>query len=45
MVATVEDPANPVIIHTSNARAAELASSYEEEKAALLRALDWAKAN
>ncbi len=45
MVATTGDPADPVIIHTSKARAAELTSSYEEEKAALLLALDWARAN
>ncbi len=44
MVATVGDPADPVIIHTSNARGAEL-TSCEEEKAALLLALDWARAN
>ncbi len=41
MVATVGDPVDPVIIHMSKARAAELASSYEEEKPALLLALDW----
>ncbi len=40
MVATVGDPADPVIIHTSKTRGAELTSSYEEEKAALLLALD-----
>ncbi len=45
MVATTGDPADPVITHTSKARGAELTSSYEEEKAALLLALDWAKAN
>ncbi len=45
MVATVGDPADPVIIHTSKARGAELTSSYEEEKAALFLALDWARAN
>ncbi len=44
MVATVGDPADPVIMHTSKARGAEL-TSYEEEKAALLMALDWARAN
>ncbi len=32
MVATVGDPADPVIIHTSNVREAELTSSHEEEK-------------
>ncbi len=41
MVATTVDPADPVIIHTSKARGAELTSSYEEEKAALPLALDW----
>ncbi len=45
MLATVGDPADPVIIHTSKARGAELTPSYEEEKAALLLALDWARAN
>ncbi len=45
MVATTGDPADPVIIHTSKARGAELTSSCEEEKAALLLALDWARAN
>ncbi len=45
MLATVGDPADPVIIHTSKARGAGLTSSYEEEKAALLLALDWARAN
>ncbi len=45
MVAAVGDPADPVIIHTSKARGAELTSSYEEEKASLLLALDWARAN
>ncbi len=45
MVATTGDPADPLIIHTSKARGAELTSSYEEEKAALLLALDWARAN
>ncbi len=45
MVATVGDPADPVIMHTSKVRGAELPSSYEEEKAALLLALDWAWAN
>ncbi len=44
MVATVGDPADPVIIYKSKARGAELTSSYEEEKAALLLALDWARA-
>ncbi len=38
MEATVGDPADPVIIHTSKVRGAELTSSYEEEKAkALIR--------
>ncbi len=45
MVATVGDPADPVTNHTSKARGAELTSSYEEEKATLLLALDWARAN
>ncbi len=45
MVATVGDPADPVITQTSKARGAELTSSYEEEKAALLLALEWARAN
>ncbi len=45
MVATTGDPADPVIIHTSKVRGAELTSSYEEEKAALLLALDWVSAN
>ncbi len=34
MVATVGDPADPVIIHTSKIRGAELTSSYEKENAA-----------
>ncbi len=42
MVATVGDPADPEIIRTSKAHGAELISSYEEEKAAQLLALDWA---
>ncbi len=42
--ATVGDPTDPVIIHTSKARGTEL-TSYEEEKTALLLALDWARAN
>ncbi len=45
MEATTGDPADPVIIHTSKVRVAELTSSYEEEKASLLLALDWAAAN
>ncbi len=45
MVATTGDPTDPEIIHTSKARGAELTSSYEEEKAALLLALEWARAN
>ncbi len=45
MVATVGDSNDTVITHTSKARAAELTSSFEEEKAALLLALDWAMAN
>ncbi len=42
---TVRDLADPVIIHTSKARGAVLTPSYEEGKAALLLALDWARAN
>ncbi len=34
-----------MIIHKSKARGAELTSSYEEEKATLLLALNWARAN
>ncbi len=45
MVATVGGPADPVIIHTSKICGAEPTSSYEEEKAALLLALDWTGAN
>ncbi len=45
MVGTVGDPTDPVIIHTSKTRGAELISSYEEEKAALLLAIDWSRAN
>ncbi len=45
MVATVGDPTDPVVIHTPKARGSELTSFYEEEKAALLLALDWARAN
>ncbi len=45
MVATTGDPADPEIIHTPKARGPELTSSYEEEKAALLLALYWARAN
>ncbi len=41
MVATIGDAADLVIIHTSKARRAELTSSYEEEKATLLLALDY----
>ncbi len=40
MVATTGDPAEPVIMHTSQIRGAELTSSYYEEKVALLPALD-----
>ncbi len=36
MMATVGDPADPVITHTSKIRGTELTSSSEEEKAALL---------
>ncbi len=45
MVDTGGDPAEPVIIHTSKERGAELTSSYEEEKSTLLLALNWARAN
>ncbi len=45
MEATVGDPADPVIICTSKVRGADLAPSYEEEKATLLLALDRAWAN
>ncbi len=45
MAAIAGDSADPVIIHTCRARGAELTSSYEEEKAALLLTLDWARAN
>ncbi len=45
LVATVEDPTDPVVIHTSKARGAELTSAYEEENAAQLLALGWAMAN
>ncbi len=37
MVATVGDPADPGVVHTSNARGAKLTSSYEEEKALIRR--------
>ncbi len=43
MVATVEDPIDSVIIDTSNMHGAELTIFYEEEKAALLLALGWAR--
>ncbi len=39
------DHVDPVIIHSFRARGAELTSSYEEEKAALLVALNWAWAD
>ncbi len=45
MVAPVGDPGEPVIIFTPKAHGVELTSSYEEEEAALLLALDWARAN
>ncbi len=41
MVATVGDPADHMSLQTSKARGADLTSSYEEEKAALLLALDF----
>ncbi len=45
MVATVGDPADPVIIHTFKARGGQRASSDEKEKVALVLALGWARAN
>ncbi len=45
MVATVGDPTDPVITHTPKALGSELTSFYEEEKAAVLLALDWTRAN
>ncbi len=45
MVATVGVPADPVIIYTAKARGAELTFFYEEDKAVLLLALDWARFN
>ncbi len=45
MVATVGHSADPVIIRTSKVRGVEMTSSYEEEKAALFLALDWARAD
>ncbi len=45
MAATVGDPADPVVIHTSKARGSELTPSYEDEKAVLLLAFDPARAN
>ncbi len=42
--ATVAEPADPVIIHTSKVPRTEL-TYFEEEKTALLLALDWARAN
>ncbi len=45
MVAIAGDPADPVVIHTSKARGAELKSFYEEEKAAVLLGLDSPRAN
>ncbi len=44
-VATVGDPFDHVIIHISEMHGAWLTFSYEEEKAAILLALDWARAN
>ncbi len=43
IVATVGDPAEPVIIHTPKIRGDELTSSYEEQNVALLLALAWAR--
>ncbi len=45
LVAPVGDLGEPVTIHTPKAHGVELTSSYEEEKAALLLAPDWARAN
>ncbi len=45
MVDKVGVPAEPVIFNTSKARGAELTSSHEEAKAALLLTLDWARVN
>ncbi len=45
LAATVEDSTDPVIIHTSKARGAELTSAYEEENTAQLLDLGWAMAN
>ncbi len=45
IVPIVGDPADSVIIHKPKARGSELTSSYEEEKATLPLALDWARAN
>ncbi len=45
MVATVGRPKDSDFIHSSKIRGAGLTSSYEEEEAVLLLALDWARAN
>ncbi len=45
MVDATGNRADPVITHASKARATELTSSYKEEKAALLLAFGWARAN
>ncbi len=45
MVATAADLADRVTIQMSKIRGSELTSSYDEEEAALLLALDWARTN
>ncbi len=42
MIASAGDPTVAVIIHTPKTPGAELTSSYENQKVALLLALDWA---
>ncbi len=44
MIAAAWDPADPVIVHASTIRGAELTTSQEEDKSAFLLALDGAKA-
>ncbi len=41
MVVTEGDPANPTTLLTRQQRGAAITSSYDEEKAALLMALEW----
>ncbi len=43
MVTAIGDPTNPAVVHASKIRAAVLISSYEEENAAFLLALDCAR--